>query len=470
VDFEALVLRTIARERLVGKGDRVVVALSGGPDSRALLQFFIKNRESLGISVDAFHLDHGQRPESLQEARQLRSLCGELGVGCFFYSTSVPRLCRMQRISLEEGGRKARLHYIRKVRALAHPCRIATGHHLDDCAETVLMNLLRGSASRGLSGMRYSTEEGIIRPFLDVTREDILEWCKRENLTCLHDPTNDDMRFLRNRIRAQLIPLLLRDYSPALARTLRRMSQVIAEEDDMIEDLARRALDDMTVERAKDRLLLDRNSLLSMHPALARRVLRLAVIEFRADPRDVSSALSERLLRLVRQRTGAAVPVGKNVLALSSYDSVIIESVKCLSPKRPDPVAIRVPGVTDLPDFGISITTELVPTIPDLTNPSPWEAWMDWERAGERLEVRTRREGDLFHPFGLGGRKKLKRFLIDEKVPRSARDTLPLITARGEIAWIPGMRQDERFGVSPATRKVLHARVEKRKADTRPLS
>jgi tRNA(Ile)-lysidine synthase len=417
---------------LVTPGDRVLVALSGGADSVALLHLLHGLAPAFSFSLHAAHLDHGMRPESPRDADFVGKLCAELEISLTVERIDIPALAEGRRMGLEETGREARRDFLRRT-AAEQGCRvIALGHHRGDQVETFLHRLIRGTALPGLAVMRPKSGP-FIRPLLPFSREQILKYLAGRGLTHIEDASNRDLAFTRNRIRHELIPLL-QTFNPRVEEHLARLSGRIALEEDYRqgeEDRLLSALGRPGIEEVR----LDRAGLAALHPALRARVIRRALERVRGDLRGISAVHIEDVGKMVTGGRSQAEIHLPGAWAACRYESLWLRQAP---PPTPEPFAFTIsgPGEYSLPD-GRRLLVELVEE-PQGETPAAVE--FDASAVDFPLAVRSFRPGDRFRPAGMKGRKKLKDFFIDARIEKESRRRLPLVEA-GEILWVAGVRR-----------------------------
>ncbi len=467
----ALVRQTLQRYQMVEPGDLVVVACSGGPDSTVLLHLLWRLREELGISLHVAHLDHGFRGrQSREDLRVVADLAISLGLPATLGTADVAGLARRRRWSKQLAAREARYTFLQRVAMRAGAKAIAFGHNRDDQAETVVMRLLRGTGLNGLSGIPLvRTLPGlpgglVIRPLLFAARSEIEEYCREEGLSPRQDPSNLQPVYLRNRLRLELMPELRR-YNPRLDQALTWLAEQARDDVAWLELEGRDLLGRMRSRDAQGGLLLE--PLRQAPVALQRRALRQALTELWGR-RNPFAGGSYQQVESLRQLVLAAAPAGHLDLALGvtadrRYDRLYLALAAPLPATRhPDmaPLPLSVPGRTELPALGLAIEAEVLPGPLAPAQMKAGEAYLDLARLSRQLLVRTRRPGDRFRPLGAPGTKRLKDFLMEQRVPREDRDRIPLVCAAdGHLVWVGGLRPAEDARVSETTRLVLHLRI-----------
>lgn len=437
------------------------MAVSGGADSVALLHALHGLMKRRRWRLTVAHLDHGIRGgQSRADARFVRTLARGLGLSCIVGRARVPGLARSRGVSLEMAAREARYAFLaRTARKVAATC-IATAHTADDQVETLLLKFLRGAGRGGLSGIAPASRLGalhLIRPLLDVTRAEIEAWLRAHGREWREDETNADPAFLRNRVRHQLLPLLERDYNPGLRQTLRRTREVLAAEDEWLDELARGLLAEC-LEADGHTLRSDR---LGAYPLAARRrVARLWLFRQGVPDEFVDFDALSRLEQLVSRTTGSGrMELGGGWAACRHYGALSLEAPA--RQVRPGwRVRIAIPGKTVMPGAGLTLTAKLGPGLVRDRGavPGRWPARASLNAgllAGRELWLRTWRAGDRMTPFGMKGSRKIQDILVDAKVPRAERSRVPVVECEGEIVWLPGYRIAARWAVPDAAARNL---------------
>ena len=413
-------------------GETVVMGLSGGADSMALAHALATLAPRIGFTVVAAHLDHGLRADSAADAAFCRETCTRLGIAFRTATADVRGRAERDGGGIEEAARLERHAFLRSVKDEVGTAVIALGHTRDDQAETFLMRLLRGSGSAGLAAMRPRRGD-VIRPLLGVSRREVLQYARENDLSWREDPTNADPSFLRNRVRHELLPYLETRFNPGIRETLARTAGLLADEADVLEGEAD-ALFDRAGRSAGPVVRLDRTALLTAPPAVARRTVRRA-LAMSGGLRGVAAAHVEKILAVARSRgaSGRRLPLPRGWEALFSFDEIGFEPRP--KPLRPFSYPLPVPGRIEVPG-GITIETRTADRESASKKTGEWSAIVAvLGTAG--LVVRSRRAGDRVRVKGR--EMSLKRFLMAERVPAGVRGGLPLVASGGTVLWIPGL-------------------------------
>jgi len=458
---------------MVAKGDRVIVSVSGGPDSVALLHSLAQLAPALGLSLHVFHLDHALRgEESSADARYVAQLAERLGIPATVIALQPGELHRLPG-SLQANARRRRYEEIRHLAGQIGATKVATGHTQDDQAETVLMRILRGAGTKGLAGIPPIRTQGkltFIRPLLLVSRQEVELYCAEHKLFPRLDASNTKTDYLRNRIRLRLIPLLAREYNPAIQANLSQLAEIMREEDQFLELLGqeayRRCLVNESTEGVGGRpiVVLHGPRLVAEPLALARRVVRHAARTVLGPETDLGLESVTQVLNAATRHQGSHMVDLPGGLRLTvEYELCRLQAAgPMVGPGPSDQWPVLLQGETEVPALGIQIQTQSLGPEFLLPAPDPLTAVFDLDCLPGPLALRYRKPGDRIWPVGMEGSKKLQDILVDAKVPKSRRDRIPLLTAGNEVIWIPSIRLDRRFLATPSTRRPLLVRIMQR--------
>jgi tRNA(Ile)-lysidine synthase len=463
------VLAAVRKHGMLPSGGRVLVALSGGPDSVGLLHLLcaLAARGELTVA-GAGHLNHGLRDAADEDERFCRGRAADLGIRLCVERADVRALARGWHTSLEDAGRRARYAFLERAAAETGADAIATGHTLDDQAETFLLQLIRGAGPRGLSGIGPSV--GLLRrPLLELRRADIRDWLVAQGIPFRDDESNRDLVYTRNRVRHVLMPLLERDFSPGITEVLGREAAIAREDDAYLQSTAI-DLAHSVVLASEDIVEIDASALRSLPPAVASRVARIALARLASD-RYIGFDHVEGLLALARLTEASALSLpGQQARRVG--DRIVLGRSLPAGFENTFRFPLSIPGEVLLERQGWAVSAELGST---LAGPTSTDAVLGLGSSGapktaERLEValrvehlslpltvRSRRRGDSLRPAGMRGRrKKLQDLLVDRKVDREERDAVPLVVDREDrILWVVGHAVAEDFRVTEPLQGVL---------------
>jgi tRNA(Ile)-lysidine synthase len=448
------VLKTIAMYKMIRRGDRLIVAVSGGPDSVCLLSILDEVRHELGVGLIVVHFDHGLRPkEDGAETLFVKSMARSLDLP--FETASASPDIRQSGSSLEERARHARYAFLQETAKKFSAQKIAVGHNLNDQAETVMMRLLRGSGPAGLSGIPPLREEKIIRPLIDVSRVEIEGYLQDRGLKYMTDPTNLEPLYMRNRIRLELLPRLAQ-YQPRILEILGQTAQIMRDDEACLEEMAKAWIKEQDVTENNRERRFPLSPFKNLPDALRNRVIRCALKEVGGSLRRVSLRHMNAVKRLAAgERPQGLVKLPNRVIVRRVYDTLVF-AVTEREETQGFCYFLDGTGTFEMESLGCTVTLDEMENaaLPDLKS-SPWIAYLDADRISYPLMIRNFRPGDRFIPLGMKGHKKLKDFFIDLKLSSKARSQAPILTQEKRIVWVCGLRIDDRFKITTDTRKVL---------------
>ncbi|MEW5945804.1 MAG: tRNA lysidine(34) synthetase TilS [bacterium] len=462
-EFEKKVCANVRDHRMIPPGGAAVVAVSGGPDSVALLHALHALGAAKRWKLTAAHLNHGLRgKESDGDEEFVRRLARRLKIAFVSEKLEPGALERLSSGSLEEAARRARRDFLERARRRARAAAVALAHNRDDQVETVLFRLIRGASITGLAGMDFVSPP-FIRPLLNVPREHVLAYCAARKLSFRLDSSNRDNRFLRNRIRNVLLPLLEREFNPNVRERIFQTSLLLRHDADFLDQTARDMSGTLPLDFDGERVALHRAALEKLPLPIALRVLNSAVL--RAAPQNAPRHDSLHLLEILRL---LAARDGEKRISLPGGASALLDYEKLeIGPTRPQAPPVREITLDDSTLRGgavelgaLSLRFSLAARPPaDLSIKTPDVECFDYAKISPPLTVRSWRRGDFFHPQGMKGRKKLSDYFTDRKINRSARPSVPLLCDRDGILWIAGMRADRRCAVSGSTKTFLRVEL-----------
>ncbi len=469
-DLLAAVEQTLATHHMLTPGDRVLVGVSGGPDSMALLHLLSRLGPGLKIRIGVAHLNHCLRGASAdRDAEVVGQAAASLGYTCHIGRARVLKVNRQLGLSLEEAARRVRYAFFKKTMTHAGYNKLALGHQLDDNAEQMLIALLRGAGPRGLSGIPPVREKRIIRPLINTRRSQIESFVAQEGITCVLDESNDDLRFVRNRIRHHLLPLLASDYNPRITAHLNRLADVMRTEEAWIGGLVTAPYEKAVVNRGKGTITLSADTVRQVHPALARRLVRMALQDIAGSLQRISFSHIHAVLRLLTDSEGEKechLPGG--IRARRSGERLMLfmatgcrrgAAEVAIEASAASKTAIfgPFPATVEIQSMGIGLRFSPCRPhqLPQWADVGRNRAYFDTDRLSLPLTVRCAVPGDRFTPLGAAGSQKLKKFFIDHRVPRQARAMTPVLADKERIVWLVGERIDDHVKVTAETSQVL---------------
>ncbi|MFC1948999.1 tRNA lysidine(34) synthetase TilS [Chloroflexota bacterium] len=466
--LEQRVLKFIQEHNLVSGRHRVLVAVSGGPDSVCLLHILTKLQQGLNIELHIAHLDHQLRgEESAADARYVSQLARQLDIPATIEARDVNDYKARYHTSLEEAAREVRYAFLAEVSGSIGADCVATGHTAGDHIETVLLHLIRGTGTRGLRGLQQvshlSSPEWsltLIRPLLIVNRQETERYCDVCRLEPRFDASNLSMSPLRNRVRHQLLPLL-GEYNSQIDSALLRTARIAADDLACLDEIST-GLASAIVQKQGENIALDRDKFLGLPAALKRHLLRRVIEELLGSLKDIEARHIEEIIVASGKPAGTSINLPGGLVFVVEYDRYLLApaaALLCPLPNISGEYELKIPGETVLPGWRVVATTigrEQMEARED-----GYTAYFNLDSAGDKVVVRSRRRGDRFQPLGMSQSKKLGEYMIDAKVPRAWRQRVLILCSPEHILWVVGYRIDDRAKVTEDTKQVLRLEFER---------
>lgn len=457
----------------------LLVAVSGGPDSLCLFHLLHDLRNTLGIKIHVVHLDHRLRgEESAGDAHFVREIARRYHIPATIEGRDVQEYRTRHHLSLEEAAREVRYTFFAETAKSIQASAVAVGHTMDDNVETILMHLVRGTGTRGLCGLPpvtkwHSSKEGltVIRPLLDTGRQETMQYCQDKMIETRTDKSNASLDFLRNRIRLELRPMLER-YNPKINEALLKMAAIAGDEIEFLDNEVQR-LWKSTAKKQENSITFSKSRLISQPTAIKRYLLRAATAELSGNPKDIESRHIEEMIALLEKPAGSRINLPYGLVFSVEYNRFLLgpePAVLCPLPLLESETVLNIPGETRYSGWRITARIFKVKGPDTIKNRKPikatlknsdkipragFSAYFDMDLLGDNLKVRESQTGDRFQPYGLAGMKKVARFMIDARIPRSWRPRIPIVVASQQVAWVTGWRTDDRFKITGATKKIL---------------
>ncbi|WP_298272148.1 tRNA lysidine(34) synthetase TilS [Geobacter sp.] len=449
----------VAEHALFSPGDTVVVAVSGGPDSVALLDI-LAGLTALRLRLVVAHLNHSLRgDESYEDERFVAGLAASYALPFESETADVRGFSRRERLSLEDAGRRCRYGFFDRLAGRYGASSVALAHHADDQAETLLLRLLRGAGVTGLSAMAPHTADRYVRPLLALTRHEIERYLQARGLSFRIDSSNADITFLRNRIRHELIPALAR-FNPEISRRLVVTADLLAADEEVLECATATVFERISRGNVDGRLSLDLEALLREPRGIRYRIYRCCVEMVKGDLARLAFSHVRQIDDIVRSpRPNLSCTLPDGVAVTRAYGTLFVGKAVETAEFEGE-VLIDGPGSFPLPGGG-ELLVEVGPP-PEVFDFPPHAACFDLERVPFPWLVRGVRPGDRIHPLGMSGSRKVKDLFVDEKVPRGGRRRIPLVFSGGELIWVCGYRVGEGARIAADTTRVARAEVRHR--------
>lgn len=476
------VASVIKEYSLFKPGDRILLGVSGGPDSVALLSLLFDANcvKPLYSEIIVAHLNHSIREKDADKDEQfVGSLAKKFKISIITEKKNVGEIARDFKMSVEEAARKERYEFFERVATRVGANIIAVGHNADDNAETILHRIIRGTGIVGISGIRLKRKLtrnsiiDIVRPLLFIWRKDIITYLKKKNLSYRIDSTNLERDKFRNKIREELIPYLEKNYNPNIKKSLVKLGETAAQNYDFLDEKANVLFEEILLKEEKtdkysSEIILDIHKLNKIPQILQQIIIKEAIVKLDIPLKKISFINYKNILNMLNYQKMSLNKVVKDYLNIRIEDNELHLS-KNKYPREeglvPNETVIKIPGDTKLLEFNCMVKMR-ISEIKDgfleefKKTKTKYEEIVDYNKISMPLTLRTRISGDRFWPLGSPGIQKLKDFLINNKVPVLERDTIPIITMNGRPIWIVGFRIDERIRVTTKTKRILIMKYE----------
>jgi len=465
------VIKTIEKYRMLQEGDKVIIGVSGGPDSVCLADILCKIKGQLNLSLIVAHVHHGiRREEADRDANFVRQQACHWNLPFEQLSISVPEIAKARRLSIEQAGRVERYQYFKKLLGIHQAQKIALGHNADDQVETILMRLIRGCGLRGLGGIpaRRGT---FIRPLIECTRQEIEGYCERNNISYYLDSSNKEPDYLRNKIRLQLIPLLSKDYNPAITKNVLQLQAIVRDELDFSEGISEQYYLSVVKQEPGSAVFLDNNRLKELPDGAQRSVIRRALKHLNYYLEDIQFNHVEAVRMMCLKGEGEKIlDLPGGIKVIKSYQDIIFglaSDLKITNKEKEFKIIeyeLAINGETEISALGLKFITKIKDFhCSDLDykklikEADKNKAYLDYDKLNLPLKTRNRRPGDKFQPLNSNFFKKVKSYFIDQKIDRYKRERVMLIVDNSErIAWIAGYQIDNRFKITGNTTRILY--------------
>lgn len=451
------VLQYIQTHDMIKKGDRILVAVSGGPDSISLLHILKSIEEKYQLGLIVLHVNHllrGQRAEEDQE--YVKNLCEDWNIPCYIYRADIKKISVEKGISIEEAGREIRYGCFYEMKEKFHLQKIALGQHGDDNAETVLMRIIRGTGSQGLAGIPPHRKDGIIRPLLSCSREEIETYCREQQLHPRIDESNLKPIYFRNKVRLEIIPYL-EQYNGNIKLHLQHLAEIMTEQQEYIQQEIE-TLWEQHVDKNKDSILLSVSWFNQLTTFQQKEVLRKSIKWVKNNLKEIEFTHIRLMIEKFQEKENTiwTLHLPEKIRVERQYGQMIIKK----EDKNQEPISFCYPLSIgerhSIPELNAEFHVYLEkPEEIDIIKNDANKFHFDYQKVGGKLLVRNRRPGDKFQPLGSNGTKKLKDYFIDLKIPKEKRNRIPIVIGEKGIMWVIGYQVDKKYTVDQDTKTIL---------------
>lgn len=453
--------KNMVENKLINKGDKIVIGLSGGPDSICLLNLLCEIREEFDLDLAAAHINHMIRGEEADEDQEFcRERCLQLGVKFFYKKIDVNAYAKNNGLSSESAGREIRYGFFDEVMNKLKFNKIATAHNANDQAETVLMRLMRGTGLEGLSGIQVIRDKKYIRPILFLNRDEVEKYCHDIGEKARIDKTNLERLYSRNRIRLDILPYMKEHFNKDIVDTINRMAQLIDKDNEFINKMTEKYYNNVCIED-KEKVIIKKDGF-SLESSIITRIIRKSIYKVGNAKYNVEAKHIEDVIKLQKNSTSKILNLPNKVIAENVYGDIHIKRTINNGAKKSCAKCIDKNDLKNITiEFGeYLIDFEVINNEKKLKfNDNSLIKYFNYDNINNEIKIRFRKDGDKIVPFGMKGSKKLKDIFIDMKVPKEQRDSIPIILFDDNISWIVGMKMSEIYRVTNDAKKILKIKV-----------
>jgi tRNA(Ile)-lysidine synthase len=458
------VMKYIKEHSMFNKGDKVIVAFSGGPDSTCLLYILNEHKDELGITLFGAHLNHCLRgAESDKDEEYAKKTCENLNIDFYSRKIDVNLIAQQNNLSCEMAGRKARYDFFEDLMVKLNASKIALAHNANDQAETILMRIMRGTGMEGLIGIRPVRDKIYVRPVLNLSRREIEKYCEENSINPRIDKSNLETIYARNKVRLDLIPYMEENFNKDIIKTLNRLSDIVKVDNDYLEAISTKQFK-KHCEIEEQRVIIY-NSAFTQHEAIVSRIVRSALFAVCNNLCNIEKIHISNIIELQKHETGKVTMLPQNIIVENCYGDIHIHI------KGKD---YHKTNLANDNEYTLNVNSEnfirslnkvvSIHTISNLdfneVKTDDYIKYFDYDKIQKPLILRYRKDGDKFMPLGMKGNKKLKDLLMDLKIPKAERNEIPLICFGDDIAWVVGHQISEKFKISKDTKNILQIRIE----------
>ncbi len=458
------VLSFCQQNSMIKENDKIIVGISGGADSVCLLELLCLIQEIIPIHLYAVHVNHKMREEAGADAEFVEKLCRSKQIPFFLKEIDIPSIVMREGISSEEAGRNARYRIFEELRIQLGADKVAVAHHKNDQAETVLFHLLRGCGLKGLGGIR-PVRGRIIRPLLCLEREEIERYIKENKVEIRIDHTNSEDDYTRNRIRNYLLPIAKDMVSPRAIEHIVEAAEIASEAEEYLYKITKEAYELTGKEtKAENRLIkieLNQEKYRKLDKIIQKYLLRFCYEKVAGSLKDLTAVHIESIFSMMEKQVGKRICLPNEILVSKTYSGLLFEldPKKLITKKQPDLVKIELNKEMNLSESQTIKTCIFEKKNEEMIPSNLYTKWFDYDKIEQPLILRNRCKGDYLIINEDGGRKSIKQYMIDEKIPKENRDQILLLADGSHVLWVVGKRISYYYKVQESTKKIIEVKI-----------
>lgn len=451
------VINYIRDNNLIKEQDKVLVALSGGPDSVCLLHILYKLKKVLNIELGAIHINHMLRGEdSDNDEKYIGQLCDKLGINYYVKRIDIEYISKNTNVSLEVAGRNERYKAFEEIRSSNGYNKVAVAHNSNDQAETILMRMMRGTGLEGLTGIKAKREDGVIRPILCLNRREIEIYCEENKLNPRIDASNYERVYSRNKVRLDILPYMKENFNKDIIDTLNRMALILQKDNEFIEEYSKRCYN-IYCKNCSNKLEVSKKLFENEMESIITRVIIMAFKEISKCYQNFEMKHIYEIVNLSRKGTGKMVNLTNNIICENLYGDIIFRIDNNNEKNRYSEIVLDKNNI-----FNKIIFDNYIVSFEVISNKNKVEfsknnliKLFDYDNIEKEIIIRHRKDGDRITPLGMNGSKKLKDIFINLKVPREKRDNIPILCFDDKISWIVGYKTSQESRITHDTKNIL---------------
>ena len=453
------VMKYIKENLMFDKGDKVIVAVSGGPDSTCLLYILNGLKEELGITLVGAHINHCLRgDESDKDEEYAKETCESLGMNFYSKKVDIHKISEERNLSCEMAGREIRYDFFKELIVKLKANKVALAHNANDQAETILMRIMRGTGIAGMIGIRPVRDKIYVRPILHLSRKKIENYCMINNISPRIDKSNLENIYARNKVRLELIPYIEENFNKDIVKTLNRLSDIVKTDNEYLENVSQKEFENCC-EIVEQRVIINKSAF-GLHEAILSRIVRSALLVVNHNLYNFEKIHISNIIDLQKHDTGKSIMLPQNIIVENSYGDIqIYIYVKAIEDYNNEYyLKINEKNIIHSLNKVIKIDVKSKMQYMEFIG-NDYIKYFDYDKIVEPITLRYRKDGDKFTPLGMIGNKKINDLFIDLKIPKAKRNEIPLICFGNDIGWVVGYRVSEKFKVLKDTKNILQIRI-----------
>nr|WP_312887202.1 tRNA lysidine(34) synthetase TilS [Clostridium lacusfryxellense] len=453
------VMDFIKENSMFDNGDKVIVAISGGPDSTCLLYILNELKEQIGITLIGAHLNHCLREvDADKDEEYAKKTCESLHIDFYSKKVDVHRIAKEKNLSCEMAGREERYGFFKELMISLNANKVALAHNANDQAETILMRIMRGTGIEGMVGIKPVRDKIYVRPILHLSRKEIENYCLINNISPRIDKSNLENVYARNKVRLELIPYMEQNFNMDIIRTLNRLSDTVKKDDEYLKDISQKEFE-KHCELGHQRVIINKNAF-GLHESILTRVVRRALLEVNHNLYNFEKIHIASIIELQSHETGKSIMLPQNIIVENCYGNmhIYIQQKEVNYDINQYPLKFGEKNIIYALNKVIEMDVKPNGEFDEFKG-TDYIKNFDYDKIIGPIILRYRKDGDRFMPLGMTGNKKIKDLFIDLKIPKSKRNEIPLICFGNDISWVVGYRVSEKFKVSKDTKNILRIRI-----------